>query len=120
MIKELIREDDSQLYFIFEYMPDGNLYQLMKQSIEFKKNAHLSNMNNMNNISNLNDHSMNNHFNCLNSLNHLNHLNLNLISSNFTTAGGGGFLTPERIQSITMQVLKGLNHIHSHGYVHRG
>ena len=30
-IKELIRENDSDLYFVFEYMADGNLYNVMKQ-----------------------------------------------------------------------------------------
>jgi len=30
-VKELIREDDSQIHFVFEYMPDGSLYQAMKQ-----------------------------------------------------------------------------------------
>lgn len=30
-LKELIREDDSQLHFVFEFMPDGNLYQLIKK-----------------------------------------------------------------------------------------
>ena len=30
-LEELIREDDSSLYFVFEYMQDGDLYDLMKQ-----------------------------------------------------------------------------------------
>jgi len=30
-IKEVIREDDSQLYLVFEYMNDGNLYELIRQ-----------------------------------------------------------------------------------------
>lgn len=29
-IREVIREQDSSLYFVFEYMQDGNLYELMK------------------------------------------------------------------------------------------
>lgn len=30
-IREVIREKDSSLYFVFEYMEDGNLYELMKR-----------------------------------------------------------------------------------------
>lgn len=29
-VNELIRESDSSLHFVFEYMPDGNLYELIK------------------------------------------------------------------------------------------
>eukprot|EP01083_Nonionella_stella_P132716 403503_1 len=39
LIKELIREDDSQLHFVFEYMSDGNLYQLMKECIARRSNG---------------------------------------------------------------------------------
>jgi len=38
-IKELIREDDSQLFFVFEYMPDGTLYQLMKECALLRLNG---------------------------------------------------------------------------------
>jgi len=32
-IKELIREENSQLHFVFEYMPDGNLFQVTKENL---------------------------------------------------------------------------------------
>lgn len=80
-IKELIREDDSQLHFVFEYMKDGNLYQLMKEAlIKSKKPLHGS-CSDRNSITDF---------------------------------------SPGRIQSIVHQVLKGLSHIHSLGFVHRG
>ena len=79
-IKELIREDDSQLHFVFEYMPDGNLYQLMKQCIEKRSNFE------KNQDQNSSSHD----------------------------------LTLDRIKLITVQVLSGLAHIHSLGFIHRG
>jgi serine/threonine protein kinase len=73
-LKELIREGDSQLHFVFEYMPDGNLYQLIKQCSANRTNgiyeAHAD-------------------------------------------------LSPQRVQSILFQVLSGLSHMHSHGFIHR-
>lgn len=76
-IKELIREDDSQLHFVFEYMPDGNLYQFMKRCIDTRSN--------LGNI-------------------------------------GGFEMSPSQdtVQSIILQVLKGLAHIHALGFIHRG
>ncbi|KAL7470211.1 hypothetical protein ACHAXS_011342 [Conticribra weissflogii] len=35
-IREVIRESDDSLYFVFEYMSDGNLYGLMKKSTNTK------------------------------------------------------------------------------------
>lgn len=80
-IRELIREDDSQLHFVFEYMPDGNLYQLMKEAIATR--------------------------------------NKKLVSQGSDSGERLNF-NPERIQSIIYQVLKGLDHIHSLGFIHRG
>jgi serine/threonine protein kinase len=85
LIKELIREDDSQLHFVFEYMSDGNLYQLMKECIARRSNGS-------------NPTAFSNH-------------NRDVSCSD---------LTPDRIQSIVMQVLKGLEHTHSLGFIHRG
>ena len=73
-IKELIREDDSHLHFVFEYMPDGNLFHLIKSCAENKTN--------------LKRHPYE--------------------------------ISLEKIQSIVLQVLKGLDHIHSFGFIHRG
>jgi len=36
-IKEVIRERDESLYFVFEYMPGGSLYELTKACIEDRK-----------------------------------------------------------------------------------
>ena len=35
-LHEVIRECDDQLYFVFEYMPDGNLYEFIKKCTTFK------------------------------------------------------------------------------------
>lgn len=71
-IKELIREDSSFLFFVFEYMPDGNLYDIIKQCALDRSRGIPNNT-----------------------------------------------LTRSKISSIVSQVLKGLDHIHSHGFVHR-
>ncbi|KAL3776790.1 hypothetical protein HJC23_011919 [Cyclotella cryptica] len=36
MMKEVIRESDESLYFVFEYLPDGTLYDLMKKCTNTK------------------------------------------------------------------------------------
>jgi len=68
-VKELIRENDSQLYFVFEYCPDGNLYELMKGIIHSPR-----------------------------------------CKSKWTA---------DKVSAIIKQVLRGLEHIHNHGYFHR-
>jgi serine/threonine protein kinase len=71
-IKELIREDSSLIFFVFEYMPNGNLYDVIK-------NCALDRSRGIPNNS----------------------------------------LSKSKISSLVSQVLKGLDHIHSHGFVHR-
>ena len=73
-LKELIREGDSQLHFVFEYMSDGNLYQLIKQCSEKRSKG---------------------------------------------TSAAHIDLNPQRVRSILFQVLSGLSHMHSHGFIHR-
>ncbi len=84
-IKELIREDDSQLHFVFEYMPDGNLYQLIKEAMIRKGNEKSS-----------------------------------LHTSVQSDVSSRVHLNPGTIQSVVRQVLKGLEHIHALGFIHRG
>lgn len=36
-MREVMLESDGSLYFVFEYMPDGSLYELMKRCIDTKK-----------------------------------------------------------------------------------
>eukprot|EP00984_Skeletonema_dohrnii_P015557 scaffold6748_cov128-Skeletonema_dohrnii-CCMP3373.AAC.4 len=36
-MREVMLESDGSLFFVFEYMPDGSLYELMKRCIETKK-----------------------------------------------------------------------------------
>jgi protein kinase len=71
-IYEVIREADSNLYFVCEYMPDGTLNDLLTQTRE-------------------------------------------------RGGGGGGDnrVSTPIIQSILQQVLQGMEHIHSWGYMHR-
>ena len=83
-IKELIREDDSQLHFVFEFMPDGNLYQLMKYALMSRCSGSRTNQ------------------------------------SSYSKTISNFDLTPDRVQSIISQVLKGLDHMHSQGFIHRG
>lgn len=71
-IKELIREESSLLFFVFEYMPDGNLYDIMRKCALDRSRGIPNNT-----------------------------------------------LTKSSITSIVSQVLKGLDHIHSHGFIHR-
>eukprot|EP00978_Attheya_sp_CCMP212_P040779 scaffold226276_cov55-Attheya_sp.AAC.8 len=44
-ITEVIRESDASLHFVFEYMPDGNLYELLKRSAPRRKLAMARNTN---------------------------------------------------------------------------
>mmetsp|Transcript_21362 Transcript_21362/g.24280 ORF Transcript_21362/g.24280 Transcript_21362/m.24280 type:complete len:491 (-) Transcript_21362:71-1543(-) len=79
-MKEVIRESDSNLHFVFEYMPDGNLYQLMEQILANRYNRSIDKR---------------------------------------AQPSRSLEITPDRIQSIILQVMRGLDHIHSRGYIHR-
>jgi serine/threonine protein kinase len=82
-LEEVIRETNQQLYFVFEYMPDGNLYEFIKRHTPSRNLLEIESSTPMA---------------------HLNKVPV---------------LPDSKIRSITKQILKGLEFLHSKGYIHR-
>lgn len=92
-LKEVIRGKDSHLQFVFEFMPDGSLFDLIKRCASNKLSEQILKYNN----------------NVACSLDKIPLEHLPTFS----------MMTIPRIQNILKQLLNGLDYMHSHGFVHR-
>ena len=101
-LHEVIRESDSGLYFVFEYMPDGNLYEMMKRCALSSSRSE----NNANATTNLSDGKRG----------RTDRSPPPLKDGRRRPPPG---LCRDRVRSILSQVLSGLSHMHDRGYFHR-
>lgn len=92
-LNEVIREKDSHLRFVFEFMPDGNLFDLIKRWASDKLSEQILKYNNNDGCSSL-------------KIPPEEHLPSSIMKLS-------------RIQNILKQIFTGLKFIHSHGFIHR-
>jgi len=90
-VREVIRDSDGSIYFVFEYMADGNLYELIRRCTRQQDQDQ--------------DQQHQQHQQQQQDQHHTRHHHSSL--------------TDHRIRSIVRQILDGLSFMHSQGYFHR-